>query len=153
MRFACLLIAAIFVPTTGCSLLVVNSGKDLSALTTQAEVQQSFGPPSVTATADGQVYEEFTTHRKIAQPWMNIYLCTYDVATLGLIEFVAFPQVLYQSARGTLLGQRLRFTYDAAGNVTQVQLNGEAVPWGAVPTPANSQAGPTLPSTGVVTAK
>ena len=46
MRAAYLLIAAAALTPAGCSTLIVNSGQDLSKLTTRAQVHEAFGPPS-----------------------------------------------------------------------------------------------------------
>lgn len=45
--------------------------------------------------------------------------------TLGLFEFIYFPQELYLLGRRTINGYDIRFTYDEAGNVTNIYLEGD----------------------------
>ncbi len=127
MRAACLLLIACVLPSIGCTMLVVNTGKDLTALKSQAKVHEAFGLPTATGQAEGMPYEDFTTHRKIAEPQKNIYLMMGTIATYGFGEFVWFPTELYRAVRRSVVGQPLRFTYDAAGNVTAIRFDNDPV--------------------------
>jgi hypothetical protein len=53
--------------------------------------------------------------------------------TLGLGEIVWFPHQAFVAARRSILGQELRVTYDEAGNVQQVSLDGDSILWNAGP--------------------
>ena len=71
--------------------------------------------------------EEFTTRRKIAEPYKNIYLAIGYAITLGLGELIWFPHQLYVAGRRSIVGQQLRFTYDSEGHVTGIRHDGDAV--------------------------
>ncbi|HKB04997.1 MAG TPA: hypothetical protein VKD90_22430 [Gemmataceae bacterium] len=129
MRAVCLALAVVTVSSTGCAALIAGSGQDLAALKDRTEVHGAYGPPEVAGDADGQAFEEYLTRRKIADPSARgpgmamVYGATY-----GLIDLIAVPYELYQVGRRTIQGQRLRFTYDADGQVTAIQFDGDEVP-------------------------
>ncbi len=127
MRVAYLLLIACVLPSIGCTMLVVNSGKVLTALKSQAKVHEAFGLPTATGQAEGMPYEDFITRRKIAEPQKNIYLIMGTIWTCGFGEFVWFPTELYRAVRRSVVGQSLRFTYDAAGNVTAIRFDNDPV--------------------------
>jgi hypothetical protein len=133
MRFR-LLLSAVLIPalTSGCSLLIASSGKDLSKLTTKEEVHKEFGEPASTGLIEGHPYEDFTTRRKIGDPIGSERAGMGCAMTFGTIELIAFPFELYRVTRGTVLGQDLRFAYDNSGNVIRVFLDGQKleVTWG-----------------------
>ena len=111
--------------STGCSALVAGSGKNLDALDTKEQVRKAFGTP-VTSGEEDQAYDEFRTHRKLSESWKGEYLLIPCVVTCGLSEIVFLPRELYIAARQMVVGQSLRFDYDAGGTVTAVFLNGES---------------------------
>ena len=127
MRTAYLLMAAAALAPAGCSSLIVNSGQDLSKLTTRAQVHEAFGPPAAVEPTGEHTTEEFTTRRKIAEPYKNIYLAIGYVITLGLGELIWFPHQLYVAGRRSIVGQHLRFSYDSEGRVTEIRHDGDAV--------------------------
>lgn len=120
VRTVNLLVLVLALSTIGCSVLVVNSGTNLEKLTTRAQVHDSFGQPINSGQIDDEPFEEFITHRKIAEQNMNIYLVMGYAGTFGLGELIWFPQQSYLAIRRSVVGQRLRFTYDEAGMVTHI---------------------------------
>jgi hypothetical protein len=129
-------------PSLGCSAYIALSGKNLNELKTQSEVQATFGEPLATGQIDGKPFAEYTTRQKIAEPWKGMGLCMGWVMTLGFGELFFFPHELYVAGRRTLVGQKLQFVYDEAGNVTSIQLDGDHLPWSPQP---SERASPELP--------
>jgi hypothetical protein len=133
MCLARVMVLTALLGSTGCSWLVINSGQQLNDLKTREQVQEVFGPPAESGVFQDQAYDEFHTRRKIAEPWKNLYLATGWVYTLGLGEIVWFPHQAFVAARRSILGQELRVTYDEAGNVQQVSLDGDSILWNPGP--------------------
>lgn len=133
MCLARVMVLTALLGSTGCSWLVINSGQQLNDLKTREQVQEVFGPPATSDVLGDQVYDEFRTHRKIAEPWKNSYLVMGWCYTLGLGEIVWFPHQAFVAARRSILGQKLMVTYDEAGNVQQVSLDGESILWNPGP--------------------
>lgn len=133
MRAVSMLLTACVLSLAGCSSLVISSGQDLTELTTRVQVHEAFGLPVEAGRTGSQAFEDFITHRKIAEPWKGIYLAMGDASTLGLGEIIWFPHQLYIAGRRSIVGQQLRFTYDDADYVTGVCHDGEAVPWAVAP--------------------
>jgi hypothetical protein len=127
MRYR-LLVAAGVALSAGCTAMVVGTGQDLSEPTTRKQVHAAMGEPVATGTSDGQYHEDFRSHRKIAEPWQSEGLIMVDYCTLGLAEFVMFPAAVLRVGYTTVVGQDVRFQYDAAGRVTACFVNGEAFP-------------------------
>lgn len=128
MRILPVLLTACALPGAGCSAFIISSGQHLSELTTQSQVHESFGLPAAAGqTEGGNTFEEFTTHRKIAEPEKGIYLTMGYVCTLGLGEFIWFPHEAWVAERRSIVGQKLRFTYNDAGDVTTIRLDGAPV--------------------------
>jgi hypothetical protein len=127
MRAAFLLPIALAIANGGCTALVIGSGQDLAKLTTRDQVHQSLGEPVAGGEADGQAFEDFITHRKLAEPEKGIYLAMGDISTLGLGELYWFPQQLYVACRRSIAGQQIHITYDNAGRVTAMSHDGESV--------------------------
>ena len=65
MRTLTIVLIACTALAPGCAGYIAGSGLDLCKLTTQAQVHEKFGSPI----ASGPSFEEFTTRRKIAEPW------------------------------------------------------------------------------------
>jgi hypothetical protein len=127
MRYR-LLAAAGVALSAGCSAMIVCSGQDLSELTTREQVHAVMGEPVAAGTSDGQCHEDFRSHRKIAEPWQGEGLVMVDYGTLGLAELVMFPAAVLRVGYTSVVGQDVRFQYDAAGKVTACFVNGEAFP-------------------------
>ncbi|MBV9121755.1 MAG: hypothetical protein JO112_00160 [Planctomycetes bacterium] len=125
VRNAYLLLMTSTLSFTGCSLLIARSGMDLQTLTTREEVHHKFGPPLATGTIDGHPFEDFHTRRKISEPERSAGWSMGLAMTWGLVEFYLFPHEVYLLGRRTFLGQDIRFTYDSAGKVATVFLEGE----------------------------
>jgi hypothetical protein len=113
--------------SSGCSTLIARSGDDLSALTTREKVHEAFGNPSMSGTSDGQLFEDFHTRRKIAEPMRSISLGLGTVMTFGVSELFCFPGELCLLGRTSLLGRDIRFSYDSEGVVTHIELPGQWV--------------------------
>jgi len=125
MRKICLTLIAGVLLTSGCSVYIAESGSDLSKLTTREQVQEEFGKPCASGETEGQPFEDFRTRRKISEWYRSWALGNGIVFTFGLAEFIDFPAELMLLGRRTLFGQDVRFTYDSAGKVTRVYLDGE----------------------------
>jgi hypothetical protein len=122
-----MLLMAFSLLPAGCSVLIAYSGIDPDALKTKEEVHAKFGKPVETGVSEGESFETFRTRRKVRD---NISVSGCSMAfgmTLGLSEIIAVPLELYSVARGTLLGQDVQITYDKAGQVTGVCVNGAGV--------------------------
>lgn len=131
MRAIYFALIAAALSSAGCAGMIVGSGQNLSDLKDQAAVQAAFGSPTAAGEADGRPFEEFTTRRKIAEPWrVAPGMAMMYAMTLGLGEVVLLPVELYRTGRRTILGQQLRFTYDADGRVAAIRWDGDSVWWG-----------------------
>jgi hypothetical protein len=124
MRPDYILLAAFLLLSCGCSSLIGHSGMDLSKVTTREEVHKKFGTPAVAD--DAHTVEDYRTRRKLAEPELEVAERNMGIAmTYGLMECVAFPCEVYKLGRNTLVGQDLRFTYDARGFVTAAYVDGQ----------------------------
>ena len=104
---------------SGCSVMIAESGKDLRTLKTREQVRKQFGEPVASGTTNGESFEEYHTHQKIAVNEMQADALSMGIAmTYGLGELYAFPDQLYLLGRNTIIGQDIRVTYDSAGKVT-----------------------------------
>ncbi len=131
MRLARLLILASLSLSAGCAALIAGVGKDLTGLKTRDEVHAALGPPATAGLADGTPFEEYRTRRKIVEGW-NRYDEGYAMMlmmTCGAVDLICVPHELYLLGRRTLLGQTIRVTYDAAGTVTGMTLDGASLYW------------------------
>ena len=127
-RAACLvlLIAAASL-SGGCAVMIARSGKDLTDLTTKVEVHAALGEPDAVGADEGGAFEEFRTHRKIADYGIRYAGPGYAmglVMTCGLIDLILVPQELYLAGRRSILGQTIRVSYDDDG-VKGIALDGE----------------------------
>ncbi|VTS07650.1 hypothetical protein [Tuwongella immobilis] len=133
MRPSSILMAVVAVVPLGCSALVVSAGYQLNQLANRDQVHQKFGSPVSIEETDGKISDEFTTHRKIARPHESIYFVMGSVSTFGFGELIFFPQQLYHAAKRSIVGQKLRFTYDSEGRVTKIVLDGDHYPVPVIP--------------------
>jgi hypothetical protein len=142
MRIYSILLLLFPLLTGGCSLLIEGSGYALQQLETKEEVRSSFGKPLKSGIVNdgveqpdtypvgqrndliGMEYDEFVTHRKIAQGDRGGYGFGF-MMTFGLIEFIGFPMSVYDVSSSMLFGYRLRFVYDSQGKVKRIFQNGE----------------------------
>jgi hypothetical protein len=128
MRAAILLWVGITLSATGCSYHIAASGKDLGTVTTREQIHAEFGPPVAGGVTEGKPYEDFRTHRKIADDFLSIQGARLASGyTLGLAEVVLWPAVCLDTARQVVFGQDLRFVYDEKGDVTAAVRNGEYI--------------------------
>jgi len=126
MRLLWLLFVASIPLTSGCSVFIAEMGKDLSVLKTRDDVHAAFGDPVAIGTADGKPFEEYHTRRKISDyERLGEGYCMLWAATFGGIELLCLPHELYLQGRRTVLGQTLRFRFDAHGTVTGATLDGQ----------------------------
>ncbi|HXD88631.1 MAG TPA: hypothetical protein VN641_19230 [Urbifossiella sp.] len=121
MRYPSLLIVVVALSQCGCTAFFVSSGHDPSKITTREEAHAKYGDPVGSGEDKGKSYEEFITHRKIAEYDKFEYLFFGDILTLGLGEIVWFPQELCIAARRSIRGHWLRFIYDEEGRVTEIR--------------------------------
>ena len=110
--------------SSGCSVLSVNSGKDLSVLESQEEVRKDYGKPVATGVESGKRYDDFRSHRKVLNEGEAAGWGMGWAMTFGIGEFWAFPIVTYDALKAIIAGQNLRFYYDESGKVKEVWLNG-----------------------------
>jgi hypothetical protein len=113
--------------SNGCSMLIAQSGKDLNICATREEVRAELGEPCASGVEEGKRFEEYRSRWKISEA--GSYGClTYGMGfamTFGASELLLFPQALYLLGKRTVLGQTVRVTYDDAGIVTGLYLDGE----------------------------
>lgn len=133
MRRLPLAFLALTLPATGCTALVVGSGRNPSSLTKRT-VTEEFGTPAATDNPDGTSSLTFRTRRKLAEPNKLIYATMGFVCTFGLGELIWFPNELYRAGRTALVGCDVRVDYYPTGEVKAVWLNGDQVYSGPEPT-------------------
>jgi hypothetical protein len=128
MRLISLAFVAITLLTSGCAGMISGVGTRLLFLTTREEIHAQLGEPTVSGFADGEPFEEYHTRRKISEAGTlrlgDGYAMAW-VATLGAIDLICVPHELYLLGRRSLLGQTVRVTYDEAGTITDLRLDGE----------------------------
>ncbi len=140
-HFRWVLIGAIL-SCTGCGACLTQVGTNVSTFPTREVVHQELGQPTASGVVEGQPYEEFVTHRVIAQPEAGVGVTMLDCTTFFLAELVLFPYEIYLTADRSIEGQTLRFTYDNAGNVKDIQRDGKpafAPPFNALSPPTDIQ--------------
>jgi hypothetical protein len=133
MRTVRLLVFASFFPAGGCAALIAQSGTDLDTLKTKEKIHALLGEPVACGVADGKAFEEYHTRRKISDHAIFRLGEGYFMAwtmTCGAIDLYCVPHELYLVGRNTLLGQKVRVTYDGSGTVTSVFLDSNPLaPW------------------------
>jgi hypothetical protein len=114
----------------GCAVLVARSGKDPSEATTRDDVHQAFGTPVAVGGADGEKYEDFCYHGKVAENMRASLMMLAWYGSLGWYDLYAFPCETCRACWMPLVGYDLRFYYDANGNVTRHSIDGvPGMPW------------------------
>jgi hypothetical protein len=112
--------------SSGCSLSIARSGKDLDTLTTKDQVHEQFGHPSASGIAKGRPWDVYCIRRKIAEPLaVKLGHELTLVFTLGIAEIGYFPYELFHLGWTTIIGRDVGFVYDNAGKVTKIFLDGE----------------------------
>jgi hypothetical protein len=126
MRPLYLLLAASVALSGGCAPLIVGCGEDLASLKTKEEVHARLGEPAVRGVTDGLPFEEYHTRRKIAeeQRYGEMY-GPFWLMTCGALDLPFVPYELCRAGWRTLAGQTVCVTYDAAGTVIGLELDGE----------------------------
>jgi hypothetical protein len=128
MRRADLLFVAVLGLCAGCAALVASSGQDLTPLRTRDEVHTQFGKPDKDGVENGVVYEEYFTHRKIAERNSARLGDGYGMAllmTCGLADLVFLPRELFVAGERAIAGETIRVTYDESNDVTGFTLDGQ----------------------------
>ena len=120
-----LLVTAMVVRLSTCSMLIAQSGYDLTRLWTRDDVHKEFGEPVATGTVKGFVYEDYRSRRKIAERRRAHDLRDEALITLGIAELIAFPRELFLLCRRAIFGEHIRFVYDGFGHVNVRLLDGE----------------------------
>jgi hypothetical protein len=98
--------------------MIAASGRDPSQMPTRDQVHKKFGAPVESGEIDGESYDDFRTHLKIADPveaWMR-WQCF--VPSLVLYDFINIPMARSHAVRDVVLGRDVGFRYDSFGNVT-----------------------------------
>ncbi len=119
--------------SSGCSVLIAQSGTDLQSLVTRDQVRAKLGKPAASGSQDGVNFDQFRTRRKFADEMEAASDGMGFAMTAGLLEFIAFPREVYLLAKRTIVGQDLRFEYDESGDVSNASLDGA---WPYVQRPA-----------------
>jgi hypothetical protein len=125
MRCGRLLLAALLIPTCGCSTLIAKSGKNIDAIATREDAREKLGTPDSSSENGDLTIDTYQTRQKISEWRRGGGEGTYFAMSFGLTEFAAFPTEVYILGRRTVLGQELSFHYDATGKVVEVYLDGE----------------------------
>lgn len=129
-RTACLLLVAAAYLSGGCAAMVARSGRDLTGLKTREAIRAKLGEPCASGIGEGETFEEFRTHRKVAVYPIRYFGPGYAMLlalTWGTADLVLVPYELCLAGRKVLLGQTVRVTYDARGKVTAISCDGESV--------------------------
>jgi hypothetical protein len=145
MRPLRLLTTATVLLTSGCAALVAHSGTDPSHITTREQVHQTFGEPVAGSNADGEWYEDFRCHGKVAENLRASLLLLTSYYTAGLADLYQFPCEVGRAGWKALWGYGLRFYYDADGRVLRHTIDGvPGMPWplDGLPTPPASATPP-----------
>jgi hypothetical protein len=125
MRTALLLLIAAVPLGSGCSVFIAQAGRDVG--TTREQVREQFGQPIESGAVDDKHFDQFRTHRKLAEHDRASRMGMGIVMTYMVGELVAFPIELYTLTRRSVFGQDLRVWYDSNGAVTSVQIDGESL--------------------------
>ena len=122
-----LLLCALVITQSGCSMLVMRSGMKVGELKNRDDVHKKLGEPVDRSLPEEKTrFEEYITRRKVAEPVDGSMVMGY-MATLGLCEFLYFPYSMYHAVSRSILGQRLRFLYDPDGGLMLVELDGRKI--------------------------
>jgi hypothetical protein len=111
---------------TGCAAFINGSGTDLDSLHTKEGVRKSLGKPDASGMIDGHAYEDFHSHRKIAEKFFRGEgLMMAWVLTLGFSDLIQVPVELYTASREMIAGHDYRIFYEADGTVKTVFVDGD----------------------------
>jgi hypothetical protein len=124
MRLVLLVLVTAILASTGCAAMVNASGTDLDLIRTREDVRKSLGDPDARGVIDGEEYEDFHRHRKIAERDKNLGVIMAFALTAGLSEFLNLPEAMYSATRQLIEGRDFRVVYGADGNVQTVYLDG-----------------------------
>jgi hypothetical protein len=142
MRPMLCLCAATALLSGGCAALIAHSGTDPGRAATRAQVRQTFGEPAATGGADGEPYEDFCCHAKVAENLRASVLLLTSYYSLGLADLYYVPCEVGRVGWKALRGYDLRFYYDADGRVTKYTIDGvPGMPWpldGLPPSPPSA---------------
>jgi hypothetical protein len=131
MRIVCFLLITATTLVSGCAARIARSGTDLTPLKSKEEIHAKLGKPVRTGIEESQFFEEYRTHRKIADPNPFKYFgpgyAMAVILTCGLCEPICVAGELCRVSRQTVLGQTVRVTYDSTGSVTNIYLDGESL--------------------------
>jgi hypothetical protein len=147
MRWLRFLAMVLVLSSTGCSLLIAESGQNIDRLQNREEVVAALGKPTQVGEQDGKAFEEFETRRKIAE--RSIYSAHISISiahSMGLAEIVLCPYQLWMVSKRTLFGQQIRFIYNDQGEVIEVIYDGEQI---SKAQPASESIPPEIPVGGI----
>ena len=97
--------------------MVARTGTDITALDSRNDVQALFGTPKASGENHDGHFEEYRTHRKIADHLRGMGHGMGFMMSFGLLEPVNLAREVGYLSRTTLLGHDVRFTYDDSGKV------------------------------------
>lgn len=116
-----LLLVAIALSECGCSTLIARSGKNVEIWKTRDQIRDVMGTPVTTGIEDGREFDDFVTHKKIAEDSRIYGLSVYFAMTCGFSEILTLPNEAYRAIRNMTVGTDLRFYYDANGRITSIK--------------------------------
>ena len=137
MRIAYLFLLVPAIGSSGCAGLIARSGLDPTQLQTAEDVHGKFGKPYASGSANDALkedqsvprnaafYEDYMVRQKIATSNYGEGYVMLLLITFGTAEFLALPPELFLLAKRSILGQKLRFTYDIEGRLIRLQLDGD----------------------------
>lgn len=130
MRPPLFLCAVAMLCSAGCASLIARTGTDPSEITTREQVHQAFGSPTASGGSDGERYEDFCCHAKVAENFRACLLYMTSFYTLGLADLYFVPCEVGRAGWKTIRGYDLRFYYDTNGTVTKHTIDGvPGMPW------------------------
>jgi hypothetical protein len=130
MRPILFLCAATALLGSGCASCIARSGLDPERITTREQAHEIFGEPVASGTRDGQQYEDFRYHAKVAENARAVMLMYQAYQSVGLADFVYTPVEAGRAGWNTLRGYDIHFQYDASGAVTKYTVEGlEGMAW------------------------
>jgi hypothetical protein len=120
-RLHYLFLIALGCAPSGCSILIMNSGKKIEDCNTRDEVRNLLGEPEITGIVESQEFDEFFTHAKIAEASEAGAQGMGVAMTMGVFEIICTPYQGYRALRNMIGGQRIRVFYDPDGRVHRFQ--------------------------------
>lgn len=126
MKYSYVFVFLALLPS-GCSMLINETGFDLSSIPAREDVRICFGNPVQSGTMtdeDGKTnaFDDYIIQQKIAHGEYSMYGMGIAM-TLGTCELIMFPWEVMKASQNMLLGSRIRFVYSSEGKVVRIMEN------------------------------